>query len=379
MNKTTNQYINQLNLDSKREAAVRKLVEGAGGVSDSTPLVENLVGNELIPIKQDGENKAVSVEQIKNKLLELPSKYEFVDLGLPSGTKWATCNVGASKPEDFGLYFAWGETVGYTPEDVAAGKKAFNSDDYKFGTHDNLTKYNATDGLTQLELVDDAAYQSDNTCRMPTKSEIQELIDNTTNTWETLNGVNGRRFTSKTNGNSIFVPAAGNWDNGSDDIVGFYGSLWSSSLDESYPSRVWYLSFDSDYVFMSNYGYRYGGFTVRAVKSPNTPTTINLNGLQYKLNAAIVEYPNAAIVEYPYVSTEAVALTDRQIEAIKNNNTFKIKLTISDNNYFVVSPLFYEVVDNEIHILVYHPLDDGIFDYVSYTVNITNKTIIRLL
>ena len=246
MNKTINQYINQLHLDPRREAAVRKLVESV----EENPQVDKLV--EALTIKP---------------------KYEFVDLGLPSGIKWATCNVGATKPEEYGLYFAWGETEGYTAEDVA-GKKAFTWDDYKFGTEDNLTKYNDTDRLTVLELEDDAAYQSDKGCRIPSKEEFQELIDNTTSTWETLNGVKGRRFTSKTNGNSIFVPAAGDCGDGSVIIDYSSGSLWSSSLDESSPSYGWYLLFNSSNEFVKHRR-RYYGYSVRAVQDPNAPSAPN--------------------------------------------------------------------------------------------------------
>lgn len=204
------------------------------------------------------------------------SKYEFVDLGLPSGLKWATCNIGATKPEDFGLYFAWGETQGYTAEDIEKGVKQFNWKDYKWcnGSSNTLTKYNndnsygTVDNLTTLELSDDAAYVSDKTCRMPTKADFEELTANTTSTWETLNGVNGRRFTSKTNGNSIFVPAAGFCGSGSAYGVGSYGGLWSSSLGESNPRYGWCSDFFSGDVYV-NYG-RCNGFTVRAVQEANT-------------------------------------------------------------------------------------------------------------
>lgn len=190
---------------------------------------------------------------------EPESLYEFVDLGLPSGLLWATCNVGANSPEEYGLYFAWGETEGYTAEDVAAGKKVFNWDNYKFGTKDNLTKYNATDGLTILELEDDAAYQSDNSCRMPNKDEIQELIDNTTSTWETLNGINGRRFTSNTNGNSIFLPETESEN----------GYFWSNSIDESSSSsrRALTLYFDSESKYME-FTNRYLSCSIRPVQDP---------------------------------------------------------------------------------------------------------------
>lgn len=202
--------------------------------------------------------------------IEMPQPLcSFVDLGLPSGLKWASCNIGASKPEDFGLYFAWGETEGY---EGITDEKQFSWSDYKLcgGSNSTLTKYNnnssygTVDTLTTLEQVDDAAYQSDNTCRMPTKSDFEELTANTTSTWETLNGVNGRRFTSKTNGNSIFVPAAGYCNDGSVSNVGSYGFLWSSSLGESNSRGTWDFGFNSGGVGVDYY-YRYYGFTVRAV------------------------------------------------------------------------------------------------------------------
>ena len=264
-------------------------------LNDSTPLVQNLAGDELIPIKQNGENKAVTIEQIKDNILTIPSKYEFVDLGLPSGTKWATCNVGASKPEEYGLYFAWGETEGYSG---ITSEKGFYWGDYKYSSGQTsststlfkgVTKYNSNsssgtvDNLTVLEQVDDAAYTSDNTCRMPTKADFEELTANTTSVWETLNGVNGRRFTSKTNGNSIFVPAAGGCFDGSVNGVGSNGGLWSSSLDESNSRDAWGLGFVSDGMGV-DYGSRYNGLAVRAVQPSNIPITINLKDLKDKVD-----------------------------------------------------------------------------------------------
>lgn len=139
----------------------------------------------------------------------IPSIYEWVDLGLPSGTKWSTTNVGASVPEEYGLYFAWGEVNGYKLNDPNI--KTFCKE-YKYGEPDLFfsktiyDKYNETDMLTQLELIDDAAYVSDNTSVIPTSAQCMELIENTVRTEEVLNNVEGKRFTSKTNGNSIFIP-----------------------------------------------------------------------------------------------------------------------------------------------------------------------------
>ena len=210
---------------------------------------------------KDGEDRIVWWQNTS-------SLYEWVDLGLPSGLKWAAWNVGATKPEEFGLYFAWGETQGYTG---ITDEKQFYWGDYTIATDggSTLTKYNATDGLITLEAVDDAAYATDNTCRMPTSGECQELIDNTTSEWvDDYNGtgVAGRIFTSNVNGNSIFVPVSGYCDRGFVLYVGQRGFLWSSSLYSSYVQHAFLLGFSSDMVSVYT-GYRYVGLPVRAVKS----------------------------------------------------------------------------------------------------------------
>ncbi len=140
--------------------------------------------------------------------------YDFVDLGLPSGTLWATCNVGAESEEDFGLYFSWGNVEG-------APKDGIESGEFTFGTYGNMvkymdtatetfTKYTTIDGKGVLDLEDDAAYvHIGGNCHMPTKEQCEELTANTTSIWTSRNGVNGRLFTSKTNSNSIFIPASG--------------------------------------------------------------------------------------------------------------------------------------------------------------------------
>ena len=192
--------------------------------------------------------------------------YDYVDLGLPSGLKWATCNVGATAPEGYGDYFAWGET---NPKDK------YNWSTYKYcnGSETSLTKYNTNsnfgtvDNKTTLDLSDDAARANwGGTWRMPTKAEQDELKNNCTWTWATQNGVNGCRVTSKTNGNSIFLPAAGYRYGTSVNNVGAYGYYWSSSLYESEPSFAYNLYFGSAGVIaLLNYRYRYYGHPVRAV------------------------------------------------------------------------------------------------------------------
>jgi len=194
--------------------------------------------------------------------------HEYVDLGLPSGLLWATCNVGANTPEEYGDYFAWGETQ---PKDT------YNWSTYQYcmGSNNTLTKYcnisscgynGFTDNLTTLLLEDDAATANwGYEWRMPTQAEWQELYQNTTHTWTTQNGVNGRLFTA-TNGNSLFLPAAGYRTNSSLGDAGSYGHYWSSSLHTVFPYGAWSFCFDSDSYYMGNYA-RCCGQSVRPVRS----------------------------------------------------------------------------------------------------------------
>ena len=194
--------------------------------------------------------------------------HEYVDLGLPSGLLWATCNVGADTPEDYGDYFAWGEI---------STKSTYNWNTYQYcmGSSTTMTKYCSksiygyngfTDDLTTLLPEDDAAtanWGSD--WRMPTKEEWQELYQNTTHTWTTQNGVNGRLFTAS-NGNSFFLPAAGYRAVGGLSGAGSFGYYCSSSLDTGSPSNARGFYFDSIYYDMGS-GNRYYGLSVRGVRS----------------------------------------------------------------------------------------------------------------
>ena len=187
-------------------------------------------------------------------------------MGLPSGTLWYSCNVGTVKPQGYGTYFAWGETI---------TKDYYDWSTYDYGTGENaLTKYcnNAdnglngfTDGLTTLESTDDAATTIlGGGARTPTQAEWQELVDNTTSEWTTMNGVYGRKFTAS-NGKSIFLPAAGNRFGSELYNDGTYGSYWSSSLYETRPYYAWGMDFYSDGQGVSYYS-RYYGRSVRAVR-----------------------------------------------------------------------------------------------------------------
>lgn len=199
------------------------------------------------------------------------NNYEYVDLGLPSGTLWATMNVGAINETDYGLYFQWGDTQGYAASQVGndEGQKAFTWADYKWTEDDGSTmsKYNATDGKTVLDLEDDAvAANWGGSWKMPTEAQFQELIHSNTctSTWTTINGVNGRLFTSVSNGNTLFIPAVGIANSGSMLYVGSGGYIWSSSRISSNIENGRYAFFDSS---GSNVGssYRYYGHPVRGV------------------------------------------------------------------------------------------------------------------
>ena len=198
-----------------------------------------------------------------------PDEHEWVDLGLPSGTLWATCNIGANAPEEYGDYFAWGET---TPKD------SFDWLNYKWcnGSDDTMTKYctNSSDGYygftddkTELVPEDDAAYVNwGSSWRMPTKEQQVELDEKCTWTWTQLNGVNGQMVTGP-NGNTIFLPAAGGRTYESIDGLGASGNYWSRTLFTG-------SSYYADKLYFSKYGaywdnyYRCCGFTVRAVRVP---------------------------------------------------------------------------------------------------------------
>ena len=210
-----------------------------------------------------------------NPLLNLPldNAHKYVDLGL--SVKWATCNVGAESPEDYGDYFAWGETQ---------PKSTYNWSTYKWcnGSSSTLTKYNTSssygtvDNKTVLEAADDAATANwGGAWRMPTQAEQDELREQCTWTWTTQNGVNGYRVTSKSNGNSIFLPAAGYRDVGSRDYVGSFGYYWSSTLVTDNPNDAYYLYFNSGNVDWY-INYRYFGLSVRPVLGENkgTETTV---------------------------------------------------------------------------------------------------------
>ena len=194
----------------------------------------------------------------KNLTCSDSSHPHMIDLGLPSGTMWACCNVGASKPEDFGDYYAWGEI--WTKSQYTSNTYDYNDggDFRNIGSDISREKY-------------DVAYEKwgKEWC-MPSASKMQELIDYTTSTWAVQEGVNGRTFTGS-NGGKIFLPAAGDYVWRQSD-GGSYGNYWSSTIAGA--NQSWYASnlfFKSDELsvltepFKANY--RHTGCSVRPVRT----------------------------------------------------------------------------------------------------------------
>ena len=195
-------------------------------------------------------------------------EHEFVDLGLPSGTLWATCNVGASKPEDYGDHFAWGETK---------TKDVYYWDTYKHAKGiEKLTKYcnesdcgynGFADTLTELQPIDDPATANwGSSCHTPTRAEWIELLNNTSWRWRSLNDVNGIMFFSKNNGHKIFLPATGYSNVDGLNGMNSFGEYWSSSLSILDPRNAWYFYFNNRYYDMYNFSRHYGR-SVRPVRS----------------------------------------------------------------------------------------------------------------
>lgn len=197
--------------------------------------------------------------------------YDFVDLGLPSGLKWATINVGASKPEEYGEYFAWGETKPKDDYSWLTYKFRVSGDSYKnvkLNKYCNKSTYwdssEPMDNKTVLDPEDDAARVNwGGSWRIPTSAEWEELMTDCTWTWTAQNGVYGELVTGS-NGKSIFLPAAGSYNNALLEEAGSWGGYWSASIFTNLTYDAWVVLFDSE-EFGWSYMNRYFGFSVRPI------------------------------------------------------------------------------------------------------------------
>ena len=227
-----------------------------------SPITSNLsYGSHEIKAERNGKTVSKTVNVAQNGVSNVELKFneenghEYVDLGL--SVKWAICNVGANKPEDYGNYYAWGETS--TRSDYTG------SNCQTFGLSiSQLQSQGYIDSEGNLTSQYDAARANwGGSWRMPTDAEMQELMDKCTWTWTTQNGVNGCKVTGP-NGNSIFLPAAGFRLGSSLRDAGSYGGYWGSTPDEGGSSSAYSLYFGSDDHFMIHFN-RYNGLSVRPV------------------------------------------------------------------------------------------------------------------
>lgn len=196
------------------------------------------------------------------------NSYEYVDLGLPSGTLWATRNVGAKSDEDPGLYFAWGETQGYTAQQAHDGVRSFNEDSYALGHIERQTlifdKYNTNDTKHTLDPQDDAAtVNMGKQWHMPTSEQINELAKATTFELITFEGSPVGMLFTGTNGNKLYIPFGG--------LIRYRlieegdGWLWTSDLSPKDCGTALLLHLDSREEVSSDAMERYHGLNIRGV------------------------------------------------------------------------------------------------------------------
>ena len=260
---------------------VRGDVDGDGRVNidDVTSLIyylltenSSLVVLDNADVDTDGRINIDDVTSLINYLLcgAWPEvSHEYVDLGLPSGTLWATCNIGADNPEDYGDYFAWGETE---------PKEVYSWTNYKWcnGSYNTLTKYCSNsdygangfvDNKKELDPEDDAAYVNwGPSWRMPTMAQLQELVENCTWQLTKQNGVDGQ-LAKGPNGKTLFLPAASYYYDSWLNVEGINGDYWSSEggFSTSYLAFDLYFEWEGN-VYWDDFMLRKNGLSVRAVR-----------------------------------------------------------------------------------------------------------------
>ena len=232
---------------------------------------------ELGDVNQDGNVNIADVTALISFLLShaWPNPDpddECVDLGLPTGTLWATHNVGANKPEELGDYFAWGETA--PKANYAWNNTAWvhsENGQVIISKYNTKSQYGEVDNKTELDPEDDAAYVNmGSDWRMPSKAQVDELLENCTWEWTQLNGVNGQLITGP-NGNTLFLPAGGDRIDTDIDDVGVLGNYWTRSLyvvnaNVSFPTSAYKIYFNAENGLSWNAAQRNCGFPVRAVR-----------------------------------------------------------------------------------------------------------------
>ena len=266
-------FLSVMAIGALAQSSIHGDVDGNGrtNIVDVTAFIDYLLTKdassidlEAADVNEDGLIDIADLTALIDILLEADN-HEWVDMGLPSGTLWATCNVGASSPEEYGDYFAWGETE---PKDTTYIWKTYK---WCEGTINTLTKYcndstyGPVDNKMELDPEDDAAYVNwGKNWRMPTHQQLMELKFNCNWKWTTRNGVIGQLATGS-NGNTLFFPAAGHRSVNSVVDEGTDGYLWSRDLLDDGPGFAYGLWFDSYGAgwYQNN---RFRGFSVRAIR-----------------------------------------------------------------------------------------------------------------
>ena len=207
--------------------------------------------NTILVMEYDGTQ--FNVIAIQSQTAAAPTG--FVDLALPSGLLWCEHNVGATTPYEHGLYFSWGNVIGH-----AEG----SGYDFSEAVYAETPGAALTGNIPVNSTYDLVRHNMGAPCRLPTVGEFQELNNNCDSEWTDEDGVAGRRFTSRINGNSIFFPASGYYYGTSLNYRGSNGYYWSSSYNSA--TYAYYLSFSSSYVYPAGSNYRRYGFSARAVQ-----------------------------------------------------------------------------------------------------------------
>ena len=273
--------------------------------------------------------------------------HPYVDLGLPSGLLWATMNVGASSPEDYGDYYAWGET---------RTKSLYSTDNYMWSDNNgSLTKYNNNkdygfvDNLVELESIDDAATVNwGGGWRIPTYEGWNELLSNCKWTWGKKNGVSGYKATSLLNGNSIFLPAAG-YNNSSQPLfAGSKGYYWESTNIKmgGNPVYAYDMELSSDKVSW-NFNYRSIGQSIRPVYQPNSYFSLSKENLSYSSNGGDEIIMTLSNQSWTASTSESWI----QLSITSGNGNVAVTIAVSKNNSHFRTGSITFTVGEEIHSL----------------------------
>ena len=246
--------------------------DGEINITDISTLIDAMLSGQYsaeADVNGDGEITINDINTVIDSIFKGQQGEEqpgdWVDLGLPSGTIWATRNVGATCPEDCGDYFAWGETEpkDYYDWNTYKWYKSYEDGYFKFTKYNTNSKNGTVDNKTELDLSDDAACAHYSGGRMPSLEQIQELCNSCTWQW-TLKG----QLVTSPNGNTMFLPAGGIFKNGSRNLVFLNGYYWSRTLNSG-------RTYDACNLYFSKFDWgrwgsdvRCGGRTVRAVRVP---------------------------------------------------------------------------------------------------------------